>query len=115
MWTKRMAISQIAKWKGKYGKTIPIEVVEQFMVPTSRISYIRRNYWYDPMSKLMFSVATGDQVTNAHMSCGGSFSPVTIIRGEWMLRMGTDPWRVFKREGKLFAKLDKNSPHIYAT
>lgn len=114
MFYKKLIIARLDYWKKNYGDNVPIEEVRRFLVPT-RLEFVRRTYWYDPMSDMIFNINTGKHQDSTHMSCGGDYSPITIRRGEWFLRMGTDPWRVMMDETGLCSKASADAPKIYAT
>lgn len=103
--TREEWTAQLKRWEAKYGKggAVPLDTLRKVVAPTET-DYILKNYYYDPMLRSVVSKKTGKVQRGQNLSCGGHHSPVTLARGEWILRMGYSPWRVGMDEGGLFAK-----------
>ena len=112
--TKNEWIKQIAEWREIYGDTVSLDVLSETVNP-SVIDYVRNTYRFDPIMRVLVNRQTGKVQTGPNISVGGSHSPITLTKGEWILRMGTDPWRVGRDDnGALWAMDGSGCEKVYA-
>jgi len=104
----------IAEWETTYGAFVPIEVIREKFAPTA-LQYLTKTYYFDPIRRVIVRTDDGSVQDGTHISLGGTISPITRSKGEWMLREGTDPWRVgHDPDGRLWAKAGYDSEKTYA-
>lgn len=103
----------IEAWRKEYPDGyVPISYLDKFF-GMDVVSFIRRTYYYCPVTRTISNRASSQPVGGKMMHAGPGHIPISLTKGEVILKTGIDPWRCGRDSEGLWYKVIDGGEKIY--